>query len=105
MLYRLLLPVVPNTGGEYPKGTRARFLGEVADAAGGYTLWADTEGFWRDPESGKDYIEIMSPLEVSCEPHVLPHLVTSFKRHFPDQLSLMVVNFGIAEFINLKVPE
>lgn len=96
--YEIPLPLAPNSGGEYPKGTRARFLRRVADLAGGYTLSPDAEGFWRDPDSGKEYVETMTPLQIACEVETLEPILTAFREAFPDQKSIMVTDTGASTF-------
>lgn len=96
--YEIPLPIRPNNGGEYPKGTRARFLRHVADLAGGYTLCPDCEGFWRDPDSGKEYVETMTPLQVAADPVSVSAILDAFRVAFPDQKSIMVTDTGSSEF-------
>lgn len=96
--YEILLPLKPNHGGDYLPNTRRAFLSSVAAVAGGYTLCPATEGFWRDPDSGKEYVEAMQPLQVAVDPDALVLILGAFREYFPDQKSIMVTDTGESAF-------
>lgn len=104
-LYQIPLPLSRNDGHSYDPGTRRAFLRSVGLLAGGYTVLANAQGFWRDPLNGKEYVETMTPLQVSCSPDELEAIELNFRMAFPDQKCLMVATLGDVQFRRFNSPE
>ena len=87
-LYEIMCPVLTNDGYPTERGTKL-FLRDVATIAGGYTKLPECEGFWRDPDSGKEYVEPMIPVRIACSARAMAQVVRAHQAAFPDQACVL----------------
>lgn len=88
-LYEILLPFALNdaqNGDDYSE-ERKEFLARVALSVGGYTLFPNINGYWRD--GAREYRERMIPVRVACESTQWADIVTDAMDTFADQKSIL----------------
>lgn len=86
-LYSINVPARNNAGASLTKA-RTRFLCSVARIAGGYTYHpANALGAWRDPATGKTYLEHMGALDFIGHRRCV---VRAWAQAFPDQIAAMI---------------
>jgi hypothetical protein len=98
-LYSVNVPARSNAGRRLTK-QRARFLASVARIAGGYTYHpASASGAWRDPATGRTYLERMGALDfIGHRGQVL----RAWHEAFPDQIAAMITGPIPAHIVTMK---
>ena len=86
-LYAVNVPARSNAGRSLAR-KRAAFLHSVARISGGYTYHPATAlGAWRDPATGREYLEHMGSVDFIGHPRAV---LKAWHEAFPDQLAAML---------------
>lgn len=95
-LYQFTIPTHTNSGLSY-EAARKAWETEALRIAGGYTKPDSySRGAWRDPATGRVYLDQVIPYAIACERNVRDVLEVTFWHLFPDQEALLVTCLGDA---------
>jgi hypothetical protein len=73
---------------------------DVLRIADGYSHLGQISGAWRDPATGRDYIEPMDRYEIAATPKCMANVLRATAAAFPDEVCFYVVLRGKPYFIH-----
>ena len=96
-LYEFMLPVTDNSG-RPTKQALADWEASALAWAGGFTLMSEpTRGAWRDPGTGKVYVDYVRIYRVGCTAEQHRELLADAFALFSDQAAIFCACVGTAE--------
>lgn len=97
--FEIALPTVTNDGKEYSDALQ-RWEGCALAIAGGFTRRPDGDGHWRDPDTGRVFVDRMRSYRVACDAKEFARLLGIAFDLFPDQLAIFTAEIGEATIHN-----